>query len=389
MADKKHIAILGSTGSIGTQCLDVIRHHKDKFVAEVLVAGNNEQLLIEQALEFHPNMVVIANEDKYDQVADALQNEDIKVFAGESSIEHVVQISSVNMVLTAMVGFAGLKPTLKAIEAGKPIALANKETLVVAGDLIMKAVQKHRVPLIPVDSEHSALFQCLNGEPIGTIKKLILTASGGPFRNKTADELKKVSLEQALDHPNWDMGPKVTIDSASMMNKGLEVIEAYWLFGIPADKIEVIVHPQSIVHSMVEFIDGSMKAQLGNTDMRLPIQYALSWPNRIETHVEPISLTEIGKLEFEAPDTTRFPNLRLAFEALKKGGNAACVLNAANEIAVQAFLDEQIRFTDIAIVNEQVMNTVTFHKSSTIEDYIKSDKTAREKAVEQINTLKL
>jgi 1-deoxy-D-xylulose-5-phosphate reductoisomerase len=389
MADKKHIAILGSTGSIGTQCLDVIRNHKDKFVAEVLVAGNNEQLLIEQALEFQPNMVVIANEDKYEVVADALQDEDIKVFAGESSIDHVVQISSVNMVLTAMVGFAGLKPTLKAIEAGKPIALANKETLVVAGDLIMKAVQKHRVPLIPVDSEHSALFQCLNGEPIGSIKKLILTASGGPFRNKTAEALKEVSLKQALNHPNWDMGPKVTIDSASMMNKGLEVIEAYWLFGIPADKIEVIVHPQSIVHSMVEFIDGSMKAQLGNTDMRLPIQYALSWPNRIETHVEPISLTEIGKLEFEAPDTNRFPNLRLAFEALKKGGNAACVLNAANEIAVQAFLDEKIRFTDIALINEQVMSTVEFHKSSTIEDYIKSDKTAREKAVEQINKLKL
>lgn len=389
MADKKHIAILGSTGSIGTQCLDVIRNHKDKFVAEVLVAGNNEQLLIEQALEFQPNMVVIANEDKYEVVADALQNEDIKVFAGASSIDHVVQISSVNMVLTAMVGFAGLKPTLKAIEAGKPIALANKETLVVAGDLIMKAVQKHRVPLIPVDSEHSALFQCLNGEPIGSIKKLILTASGGPFRNKTAEALKEVSLKQALNHPNWDMGPKVTIDSASMMNKGLEVIEAYWLFGIPADKIEVIVHPQSIIHSMVEFIDGSMKAQLGNTDMRLPIQYALSWPNRIETHVEPISLTEIGKLEFEAPDTTRFPNLRLAFEALKKGGNAACVLNAANEIAVQAFLDEKICFTDIADVNEQVMNAVEFHKSSTIEDYIESDKTAREKAVEQINKLKL
>jgi 1-deoxy-D-xylulose-5-phosphate reductoisomerase len=389
MTEKKHIAILGSTGSIGTQCLDVIRNHEDKFVAEVLVAGNNEQLLIEQALEFHPNMVVIANEDKYEIVADALQDEDIKVFAGESSIDHVVQISSVNMVLTAMVGFAGLKPTLKAIEAGKPIALANKETLVVAGDLIMKAVQKHRVPLIPVDSEHSALFQCLNGEPIGSIKKLILTASGGPFRNKTAEELKEVSLKQALNHPNWDMGPKVTIDSASMMNKGLEVIEAYWLFGIPADKIEVIVHPQSIIHSMVEFIDGSMKAQLGNTDMRLPIQYALSWPNRIETHVEPISLTEIGKLEFEAPDTNRFPNLRLAFDALKKGGNAACVLNAANEIAVQAFLDEKIRFTDIADVNEQVMNAVEFHKSNTIEDYIESDKTAREKAVEQIKLLKL
>jgi len=389
MADKKHIAILGSTGSIGTQCLDVIKQHKDKFVAEVLVAGNNEQLLIEQALEFQPNMVVIANEAKYQTVADALQDQDIKVFAGESSINHVVQISSVNMVLTAMVGFAGLKPTLKAIEAGKPIALANKETLVVAGDLIMKAVQKYRVPVIPVDSEHSALFQCLNGEPIETVKKLILTASGGPFRNKSEAELKEVNLEQALDHPNWDMGPKVTIDSASMMNKGFEVIEAFWLFGIPADKIEVVVHPQSIVHSMVEFIDGSMKAQLGNTDMRLPIQYALSWPNRIETHVKPISLTEIGTLNFEAPDTKRFPNLKLAFDALKKGGNTACVLNAANEIAVQAFLEKKIRFTDIAIVNKHVMNEVEYHKSTTIEDYIKSDKIAREKAVEQIKKLKL
>ncbi len=389
MAEKKHIAILGSTGSIGTQCLDVIKQHKDKFVAEVLVAGNNEQLLIEQALEFQPNMVVIANEAKYQTVADALQDQDIKVFAGESSINHVVQISSVNMVLTAMVGFAGLKPTLKAIEAGKPIALANKETLVVAGDLIMKAVQKYRVPVIPVDSEHSALFQCLNGEPIETVKKLILTASGGPFRNKSEAELKEVNLEQALDHPNWDMGPKVTIDSASMMNKGFEVIEAFWLFGIPADKIEVVVHPQSIVHSMVEFIDGSMKAQLGNTDMRLPIQYALSWPNRIETHVKPISLTEIGTLNFEAPDTKRFPNLKLAFDALKKGGNTACVLNAANEIAVQAFLEKKIRFTDIAIVNKHVMNEVEYHKSTTIEDYIKSDKIAREKAVEQIKKLKL
>lgn len=387
MADKKHIAVLGSTGSIGTQCLDVIRNHKDKFVAEVLVANNNAELLIEQAKEFQPNMVVIANEDKYDEVAEALQDEDIKVFAGESSIDHVVQISSVNIVLTAMVGFSGLKPTLKAIEAGKVIALANKETLVVAGELIMKAVQRKRVPVIPVDSEHSALFQCLNGEPMHAIKKLILTASGGPFRNKTYEELQKVTVEQALDHPNWDMGPKVTIDSASLMNKGFEVIEAHWLFGIPAEKIDVVVHPESIVHSMVEFVDGSMKAQLGNTDMRLPIQYALSYPDRIQTHVSPISLTEIGQLNFEAPDKKKFPNLQLAFDALKRGGNAACVLNAANEISVQAFLDKKIKFLDIAEINSRVMDAIDFRQMKELDDYILSDKQAREKAVEIINSL--
>lgn len=387
MADKKHIAVLGSTGSIGTQCLDVIRNHKDKFVAEVLVANNNSELLIEQAKEFQPNMVVIANEDKYDEVAEALQDEDIKVFAGESSIDHVVQISSVNIVLTAMVGFSGLKPTLKAIEAGKVIALANKETLVVAGELIMKAVQRKRVPVIPVDSEHSALFQCLNGEPMHAIKKLILTASGGPFRNKSFEELQKVTVEQALDHPNWDMGPKVTIDSASLMNKGFEVIEAHWLFGIPAEKIDVVVHPESIVHSMVEFVDGSMKAQLGNTDMRLPIQYALSFPDRIQTHVSPISLTEIGQLNFEAPDKKKFPNLQLAFDALKRGGNAACVLNAANEISVQAFLDKKIKFLDIAEINSRVMDAIDFRQMKELDDYILSDKQAREKAVEIINSL--
>ncbi len=387
MADKKHIAVLGSTGSIGTQCLDVIRNHKDKFVAEVLVANNSAELLIEQAKEFQPNMVVIANEDKYDEVAEALQEEDIKVFAGESSIDHVVQISSVNIVLTAMVGFSGLKPTLKAIEAGKVIALANKETLVVAGELIMKAVQRKRVPVIPVDSEHSALFQCLNGEPMHAIKKLILTASGGPFRNKSYDELQKVTVEQALDHPNWDMGPKVTIDSASLMNKGFEVIEAHWLFGIPAEKIDVVVHPESIVHSLVEFVDGSMKAQLGNTDMRLPIQYALSYPDRIQTHVSPISLTEIGQLNFESPDKKKFPNLQLAFDALKRGGNAACVLNAANEITVQAFLDKKIKFLDIANVNSRVMNAIDFRQMKELDDYILSDKQAREKAVEIINSL--
>lgn len=387
MADKKNIAILGSTGSIGTQCLDVIRQHKDKFQAEVLVAGSNHELLIQQAKEFEPNMVIIANEEKYELVSNALQDLDIKVFAGEDSICHAVQISSVHLVLTAMVGFAGLKPTLKAIEAGKPIALANKETLVVAGELIMKAVQRYRVPVIPVDSEHSAIFQCLNGEPIDQLKKIILTASGGPFRNKSAEELKQVSLKEALNHPNWDMGPKVTIDSASLMNKGFEVIEARWLFGLPPEKIEVLIHPQSIVHSMLEFIDGSMKAQLGTTDMRLPIQYAMSWPERIQTHVPPISLAEIGRLDFQAADTNRFPNLKLAFEALKIGGNAGCVLNAANEIAVDAFLKEEIRFVDIPAINAHVMEKVIFKRAQNLEDFVESDNLARQEALNFINTL--
>jgi 1-deoxy-D-xylulose-5-phosphate reductoisomerase len=387
MSDKKHIAILGSTGSIGTQCLDVIRHHRDLFVAEVLVAGNNHELLIKQAKEFEPNMVIIANEDKYSIVADALQDLDIKVFAGESSILHAVQISSVNIVLTAMVGFAGLKPTIKAIEAGKIIALANKETLVVAGELIMKLARQYRALIIPVDSEHSAIFQCLNGEAISQAKKIILTASGGPFRNKTVEELKNVTLEEALNHPKWKMGPKVTVDSASMMNKGFEVIEAKWLFGMSAEKIEVVVHPQSIVHSMVEFIDGSIKAQLGTTDMRLPIQYALSWPERISTHVPPISITEIARLDFEKPDVSKFPNLKLAFKAIALGGNAACVLNAANEIGVEAFLNKQISFHNIPEINQSVLESVKYRKINNLDDIISSDNEARESALKLLKNI--
>src|SRR6056297_1104105 len=329
MKKQKQIAILGSTGSIGTQTLDVIKQHPDKFSAEILVAGSNADLLIKQAKAFQPNIVIIANEKRYKHVSDALSGEPIKVFAGEASITDVVQMSEIDLVVAGMVGFAGLKPVLKAIEANKPVALANKETLVVAGSLIMETLKHSRAPIIPVDSEHSAIFQCLNGEPVSSIKKIILTASGGPFRHKSLKELYNVTPEQALKHPNWDMGNKVSIDSASMMNKGLEVIEARWLFGLPSDKIDVVIHPGSIVHSMVEFIDGSMKAQLGNTDMRLPIQYALSWPERINTHVDPINLTEIGKLEFESPDNNRFPNLQLAFDALKIGGDSACTLNAA------------------------------------------------------------
>ncbi|MFO7878467.1 MAG: 1-deoxy-D-xylulose-5-phosphate reductoisomerase [Bacteroidota bacterium] len=385
----KNIAVLGSTGSIGTQALDVIKKHRDKFRAEILVAGSNAELVIKQAKEFQPNIVVIADETKYDVISEALSNEDIKVFAGEESISDVVRMSGIDLVLAAMVGFSGLKPVLSAIEADKPIALANKETLVVAGELIMRKLRHSKAVLIPVDSEHSAIFQCLSGESHESIKKLILTASGGPFRNKTSDELKHVSPAEALNHPNWDMGKKVSIDSASLMNKGLEVIEAHWLFGIPAGKIDVIVHPGSIVHSLVEFIDGSMKAQLGNTDMRLPIQYALSWPERIPTHVPGISLAELGNLHFEAVDYDRFPNLRLAFEAMKAGGDAACTLNAANEIAVEAFLQNKIRFTDIPKLNKACLDAMPVQKPTTTEAFIESDHRARKKAEEILKILQL
>jgi 1-deoxy-D-xylulose-5-phosphate reductoisomerase len=389
MIKQKQIAILGSTGSIGTQTLDVIKQHPDKFSAEILVAGSNADLLIKQAKAFQPNIVVIADENQYQKVKDALSSDPVKVFAGESSIADVVQMSGIDLVVAGMVGFAGLRPVIKAIEANKPVALANKETLVVAGSLIMETLKHSRAPVIPVDSEHSAIFQCLNGESTKTIKKITLTASGGPFIHKSLEKLHNVTPEQALRHPNWDMGKKVSIDSASMMNKGLEVIEAHWLFGIPSDRIDVLVHPGSIVHSMVEFIDGSMKAQLGNTDMRLPIQYALSWPDRIKTHVDPINLADIGSLAFEYPDTKRFPNLQLAFDALKAGGDSACTLNAANEIAVDAFLNKAIRFTDIARLNKTCLETLPVQKPNTIEGFIESDKIARYKATELLKTLKL
>ncbi|MFO7791211.1 MAG: 1-deoxy-D-xylulose-5-phosphate reductoisomerase [Bacteroidales bacterium] len=385
----KHIAVLGSTGSIGTQALDVIRSHPDEFCAEILVAGNNARLLIKQAKEFHPNMVVIANEDKYNFVSDALSDSGIKVFAGAGSILDVVQLSGVDIVLAAMVGFDGLAPVLKAIEARKTVALANKETLVVAGKLIMAMVEKYKVPVIPVDSEHSAIFQCLTGENADNIKKLILTASGGPFLGKNKDELHKVSPEDALKHPTWNMGKKVSIDSASLMNKGLEVIEAHWLFGLPPEKIEVIVHPASVVHSMVEFIDGSMKAQLGNTDMRLPIQYAMSWPERIPTHVEGIDLTKIGCLNFEKPDLVNFPNLKLAFESLKTGGDASCTLNAANEIAVEAFLSGRIGFTQIADINHACMEALPVSHPDSIETYMLSDNRARKQAENIVKKIEL
>lgn len=372
----KHIAILGSTGSIGTQSLDVARAHADKLTVEVLTAGHNSQLLIEQAREFKPNTVVIADESKYQEVKEALSDLDIKVWTGASAIEDVVQMSQVDTVITAMVGYAGLSSTIKAIEAGKNIALANKETLVVAGELITKLVEKHKVKVTPVDSEHSAIFQCLVGEP--EVEKLIITASGGPFRTKSLDELRTVTPQQALKHPNWNMGAKITIDSASMMNKGLEVIEAHWLFGIPYEKIEVTVHPQSIIHSMVQFIDGSVKAQMGLPDMKLPIQYALSYPDRWPSDFKRIDFGNQQPLTFEAPDLNKFKCLALAYEALGKGGNMPAIMNASNEIAVSAFLNGKIGFLDIADTIEKTMHQMPFISKPTYDDYVATDRESRE-----------
>lgn len=368
----KHIAILGSTGSIGTQTLDVIRSHSDKLVAEILTAHSNADLLIKQATEFKPNTVVIGDEKKYQQVKDALFDLDIKVFAGADALSQVVQMGTIDTVVTAMVGYAGLKPTIAAIKAKKHIALANKETLVVAGDLITKLIKENNVFLTPIDSEHSAIFQCLTGEP-QAIEKVILTASGGPFRTKSIDELKTVTKAQALKHPNWDMGAKITIDSATMMNKGLEVIEAKWLFGVNADQIQVVVHPQSIIHSMIQFTDGSIKAQMGLPDMKLPIQYALSFPDRWPSDFERFDFTKYPNLTFEQPDFKKFECLGLAYEALRQGGNVPAIINAANEIAVDAFLNDKIGFLDIAKMVEKAMNGIAFVKQPTYDDYVQSD----------------
>lgn len=372
----KHIAILGSTGSIGTQTLDVARAHADKLTVEVLTAGHNSQLLINQAREFKPNAVVIADESKYNEVKSALADLDIKVWTGAKAIEDVVQMNTVDTVVTAMVGYAGLSSTIKAIEAGKNIALANKETLVVAGELITKLVAKHKVRVTPVDSEHSAIFQCLVGEP--DVEKLIITASGGPFRTKSIDELRTVTPQQALKHPNWNMGAKITIDSATMMNKGLEVIEAHWLFGIPYEQIEVTVHPQSIIHSMVQFIDGSVKAQMGLPDMKLPIQYALSYPDRWPSDFGRINFKSQQPLTFEAPDLEKFRCLALAYEALGKGGNMPAIMNAANEVAVDAFLKGRIGFLDIAETIGKTMQQMPFISQPTYDDYVATDRESRE-----------
>ena len=385
--NKRHIAILGSTGSIGTQALDVIKRHPERFEVEVLTAGNNWQLLVEQAREFQPNVVVIGNEDLYDKVQDALASLDIKIYAGNNALASVVEMETIDVVLTALVGYAGLLPTLRAIESGKAIALANKETLVVAGDLVTQKAMEKGVNLYPVDSEHSAIFQCLVGEFHNPIEKIILTASGGPFRGKSRADLEQVTKAQALKHPNWDMGAKITIDSASLMNKGLEVIEAKWLFGLKAEQIEVIVHPQSIIHSLVQFEDGSMKAQMGLPDMRVPIQFALSYPDRLPADFPRFNFLEYPNLTFEQPDMENFPNLGLAFEAMRRGGNSACVLNAANEVAVAEFLNDKIRFLHMPKLIEATLNKVDFVAKPTLDDYIASDAKARAMAKELVKQI--
>lgn len=378
---KKGVAILGSTGSIGTQALEVIQAYPDKFDLQVITAQSNAALLIEQAKQFQPNAVVIGDEAKYQQVKDALFSEDIHVYAGSQALCQVVEFQEVQVVLTALVGYAGLKPTLAAIEAGKDIALANKETLVVAGELVTERARAKGINLYPVDSEHSAIFQCLVGEFHNPIEKIYLTASGGPFRGWQTEALKNVTPAQALKHPNWSMGSKITIDSASMMNKGLEVIEAKWLFGLKSEQIDVIVHPQSIVHSLVQFQDGSMKAQMGLPDMKLPIQFALTYPDRLKTEFPRFNFMDYPQLTFEQADKKTFRNLQLAYDALDKKGTSACALNAANEVAVQLFLEEKIGFLDIARINEEVMAATPFILNPSYEDYVETDRIARELAL--------
>lgn len=375
---KRRIAILGSTGSIGTQALDVISRHSNRFEAYVLVANNNVQLLIEQARRFMPEVVIIGNIAKYQQLKDALVDLPIKIWGGSEAIEQVVTDENIDIVLTAMVGISGLKPTLSAITAGKAIALANKETLVVAGELISSLSLKHKAPIIPVDSEHSAILQCLNGEGANKIDKILLTASGGPFRNHTADQLKKVTRQEALNHPNWSMGDKISIDSSTMMNKGFEMIEAKWLFDVEPSQVEILIHPQSIIHSMVQFVDSSIMAQMGQPDMRVPIQYAFSFPQRLELNVEPVNFFQLSQLTFEKPDRNMFPNLDYAFQAIDTGGNMPCILNAANEVAVELFLQEKIGFMKMSHLIEKAMNQSSYIKHPSLNDYIETDKETRE-----------
>jgi len=372
---KKQIAILGSTGSIGTQALQVIEEHPDLYEAYALTANNQVELLAEQARKFMPAAVVIANEAKYLQLKEMLADLPIQVYAGADALCEIVEAKPIDVVLASMVGYAGLRPTMNAIRAGKAIALANKETLVVAGELINALAQQYHTPILPVDSEHSAIFQCL--EPNNALEKVILTASGGPFRTFTMEQLQHVTKEQALKHPNWDMGAKITIDSATMMNKGFEVIEAKWLFGVRPDQIEVVVHPQSVIHSMVQYEDGAVKAQLGMPDMRLPIQYAFSYPQRIKASFDRLDFSTMKELTFEQPDTTRFRCLALAYEALNQGGNMACIVNAANEIVVSAFLRDRISFLRMSEVIEQTMGMVPFIQTPTYEDYVATDAEAR------------
>jgi 1-deoxy-D-xylulose-5-phosphate reductoisomerase len=380
----KRIAILGSTGSIGTQALEVIAANPDKFSVEVLTARHNADLLIAQSRQFRPKQVVITSPENFAKVKSALQDLDIQVFGSEAALAEVVQNDSIDLVLTAVVGYCGLLPTIKAIEAGKDIALANKETLVVAGELIMALAEKHRVKIIPVDSEHSAIFQCLVGEDKNPIEKIILTASGGPFRGKQMADLQQVTKEQALKHPNWSMGAKITIDSASLMNKGLEVIEAKWLFGLRAEQVEVIVHPQSIIHSLVQFEDGSMKAQMGLPDMKLPIQYAIAYPQRIHSDFPRFDFLNYPNLTFEKPDLQTFRNLGLAFEALARGGNMPCVLNAANEIAVDYFLRDKVKFLQMSDMIAHCLAKMPYLANPNYEDYVQTDSETRRLAREII-----
>jgi 1-deoxy-D-xylulose-5-phosphate reductoisomerase len=384
MQQKKGIAILGSTGSIGTQALEVIEAYPNYFDLQVITAQSNADLLIEQAKKFQPNAVVIGDETKYELVKNALLAEDIHVYAGADALSQVVTFNEVNIVLTALVGYAGLKPTLAAIDAGKDIALANKETLVVAGELVTQRAREKGINIYPVDSEHSAIFQCLVGEFHNPIEKIYLTASGGPFRGWKTEQLATVTRAQALKHPNWSMGAKITIDSATLMNKGLEVIEAKWLFHLKPEQIDVIVHPQSIVHSLVQFTDGSMKAQMGLPDMKLPIQFALTYPERFETNFPRFNFMDYPQLTFEQADKETFRNLNLAYEAMEKGGTAACALNAANEVAVQLFLEEKIEFLSIAKINELVMNDTTFIAKPSYDDYVAVDQLARQMALSQL-----
>ena len=375
---KRSIAILGSTGSIGTQTLQVVEEHPDKFEVYAITANTRVDELIQQARKFMPEAVVIADESKYTQLKEALADLPIKVYGGYESICQIVESKPIDIVVTAMVGFSGLRPTINAIKAGKAIALANKETMVVAGELINELAMKHRTPILPVDSEHSAIFQCLAGEMNNRVEKLILTASGGPFRTFTKEQLEHVTVQQALKHPNWSMGAKITIDSASMMNKGFEVMEAKWLFGVGAEDIEVVVHPQSVIHSMVQFGDGAIKAQLGTPDMRLPIMYALTYPTRLSSSFERIDWSRLKELTFEKPDLELFPNLQHAYTAIAQGGNIPCVVNAANEICVAAFLEERIKFTDMPKLIARAMEKATYILKPTLDDYLETDKEIRE-----------
>ncbi len=379
---KRQLAILGSTGSIGTQALEVVAEHSDLFEVYALTANNQVDLLINQARRFMPEVVVIANEQKYPELKEALEDLPIKVWAGAEAIAQVVQAGPIDMVLTAMVGYAGLRPTIAAIKAGKAIALANKETLVVAGELITALALEHQVPILPVDSEHSAIFQCLNGANGNPIEKLLLTASGGPFLHKSREELVVVTKEQALKHPNWHMGAKITIDSASMMNKGFEMIEAKWLFGVAPEQIQIVVHPQSVIHSMVQFEDGAVIAQLGIPDMKLPIAYAFSYPQRMKSQAPRLDFNQYATLTFEEPDMERFRNLAFAFEAVRQGGNMPCILNAANEVVVAAFLEDRIGFLQMSDVIEQTMAKAPFLAKPSYEDYVQTDAEARRIAAE-------